>query len=135
MTTPLIPDFIAKLFYDEIYKIQEDTVDKICAKYSLDKKDVMATVGLKGLKWEYTDLRIIHKVHDRNYGTKKGTDKCIARIWDKNEYKLYQCKRSKKVCDFCLSHARMNDENKLVWGTINDPEPKDVEAKKSSKIY
>lgn len=69
MTTPIVPDFIAELFKNEIQKIQENVVKQICDVYGLDQEEVMESIGLQEVKFEHSRLRISKK-HETEYGSK-----------------------------------------------------------------
>lgn len=135
MTTPLIPDYIATLFDNEIMKIQEDIIDKICKQYKLDKTEVCKNIGFKHIEFTECNIKII-KCHATNYGTKKDEPKCIARIYNHTENILYQCKRSQKAGGhFCKTHSHQHQTKSLKWGTINDPIPKSITGNEIRKIY
>lgn len=136
MTTPLVPWFIGDLFKEEINKIQLDVVDRICTFFCLDKEEVLKVIDVPEITFTDGSVRIIKK-NPEKYGSKSGKDKCIARVYDKNERTLCQCKRSqKKNCDkYCKSHFDLVKGNKLTLGTINDPVPKHIENKIVTKIY
>jgi hypothetical protein len=135
MTTPIVPDFIAELFKNEIQKIQENVVKQICDVYGLDQEEVMESIGLQEVKFEHSRLRISKK-HETEYGSKKHTEKCTARIFAASQVQLYQCKRSRLGgCNFCKTHLEMIKRGGLKWGTINDPVPQEVQVTQSKKLY
>lgn len=137
MTTPLVPDFIAALFKEEISKIQIGVVDAICDEYGLNKAEVLNKLKLGEVQFKDNNIRIIHK-REHKYGSKNNNPKCIARVYDKNERTLSQCTRSQKSgCgEYCKSHFEVIRKNgKLCHGTVNDKEPKAIVAKDTVKIY
>lgn len=136
MTTPLMPDFIADMFNDEIRRIQEELIDRICREFKLEKAVVMKKMGLDGPCIKFSGMRFkILKYYDTKYGSKKKTDKCIARIHNASENTLHQCKKSRCCGDFCMTHFDKKESTGLNWGTIHDPIPENVKMSQSTKIY
>ena len=136
MTTPIVPWFVAELFKEEIRKIQHDIIERICKEYKLNKKDVVEKLNIPEIKFTDNTVRIIRK-NPEVYGSKNKNNKCIARVYDKNERTLCQCKRSqKKECGkYCKSHYDLVQKNNLTLGTINDPVPSHIQSKLTTKIY
>ena len=136
MTTPLMPDFIADLFNEEIAKIREEIVDRICNDFGLDKIVVMKKLGLDKPIVKFSGMHFkILKFYETPYGSKNGKAKCIARIHNASENTLHQCKKSQKKEGFCLTHYEKNKTTGLNWGTIHDAIPDNVKQSQSTKIY
>lgn len=51
-----------------------------------------------------------------NKNTTSNNEKCVANIFKDN--KVTQCTRSKSCGNFCKTHFRQNEENKLKYGII-----------------
>jgi hypothetical protein len=136
MTTPLVPWFISELFKQEISKIQVDIVERLCRAYGLDKSEVLRELDIPEIEFVDNTVRIIKRC-DATYGSKTNTKKCVARVYDKNERTLLQCKRSqKKGCgEYCKSHHDLVKQNKLTLGKVSDPVPAFIKNKMTSKIY
>lgn len=137
MTTPLIPWFISDIFKAEVNKIQVDVVDRVCQVYGLDKKEVLRSIEIPEIKFKDSSVRIIRKYPDP-YGSKSSTEKCPARVYDKNERTLCRCKRSQREgCNgYCKSHYDVIQRHgKLVLGTVDDPVPLHINGKVTKKIY
>lgn len=121
MTTPTIPGFIGDLFKKEIYKIQLDTVDRICQVYNLDKQEVLKRIQITDIKVDHPRLRIYWK-HETEYGKKTSKPKCIAVLFKNKQ--LIRCPRSqvddRDGCDFCKVHMKCFKEDRLPHGTIYD---------------
>lgn len=136
MTTPLVPWFVGDLFKVEINKVQLDIVDRICRSFNLKKQEVIKAIHIPELKFTDNTVRIIRK-NPEVYGSKTNNKKCIARVYDKNERTLCQCKRSQKEnCEkYCKTHYDIRNLNKLHLGTIHDPVPDYIKNKLTLKIY
>lgn len=136
MTTPIIPGFIGDLFKREIYKIQLDTVERICQVYNLDKNEVLKKTKISDVLVEHPKLRIYWK-HDRPfYGARTHTPKCIALkldsdrvkheqsvevLIDGKKKKLARCPKSQSAnCEFCKTHLKCFQNDTLQYGTIYD---------------
>lgn len=136
MTTPLMPDFIADLFNEEIRRVQVKIVDRICDDFGLDKTKVMEKLGFNKGCVKFSGMRFkILKYYDTPYGSVNKKDKCIARIHNASENTLHQCKRSQSCGEFCKTHFDKKNKTGLNWGTIHDPIPDIVAKSESTKIY
>lgn len=135
MTTPLVPSFIAKLFEEEVKKIQVDVVYRICEMFALDEHEVLESLDIRSVEFHNTQVKIVKK-RETAYGSKTDTDKCIARVYDVYQHEFHQCKKSRiSGCKFCKLHRGLRQKNALKWDTINDPLPKEITMKHVQKLY
>lgn len=136
MTTPILPEFILKLFQNEVNNIVQTEIKKVCELYQLNFDEVIQKLGHIEIKTtEHPGFQIIKK--KKNIVSKE--KRCLARLLCDLEIK--QCSKPKiEDCDFCGLHMRLNEENKLKYGKINDPLPDELRPeilneKKLNKIY
>jgi hypothetical protein len=130
MTTPIMPDFIADMFNEEIRRIQEDVVERICKDFGLDKAKVMEKLGMDKPYVQFSGMRFkILRYYDTPYGSKVKKDKCIARIHNAADNTLHQCKKSQSCEEFCKGHYDKKNTSGLNWGTIHDPIPEGLNYK------
>jgi hypothetical protein len=134
MTTPLIPDFIVKLFEKEITSINHKILEVICKEYSLDFDKAKQTlqkelnINLDIITKDIYNLKISKK---RTYGKNTPLEnRCIGRVYHKHNNEFVQCIRKKQSnCNTCLTHSQ-----RCPYGTINEPEP-DIKEIKKRNIY
>jgi hypothetical protein len=136
MTTPIIPEFILRLFQDEVNKIVQAEIDKVCDLYHLNKEEVKQKLGHTTIKsTDHPGFRIIKK----NESIAPKDDRCHARMLHDLEVK--QCTRHKaEGSDLCTKHITMKSKNRLKYGTIDDPLPDELRPeilneKKKHTIY
>jgi len=145
MTCPLVPEFILKLFEQQISNIVEQCVVKICDEYALDNNDVKRLLT-REMNMSFSivneDIEQIKIVKKNNKHEKDSIAVCEARIFIASDLIVKQCSRSKlnDQCRFCKTHQKQFDSNTLKWGTIHDPKPDAIStaklnAKAKRKIY
>jgi hypothetical protein len=129
MTSPIIPDFITKIFAQEIARINLQLLKAICDRHDLDfdieKKFLKDKIDI--------DLDVINENIEifkkkRSYGDNiSPEDRCKARTFNIKDHDFKQCCR-KHMPDvlFCKLHERMNKENKLKYGDISGDVPEDI---------
>lgn len=136
MTTPILPEFVLRLFQEEIDKVVKEELQKVCVVYKLDYEDVCKKIGRVELEpTKQPGFRIIKK--NETFAPKEV--RCAARMLHDLEVK--QC--SKKRCDcstLCARHLNMQRNDRLKYGTIDDPLPDELrpeilDEKRKSKIY
>lgn len=136
MTTPILPDFVLKLFQEEIDRIAKAEIKKVCEAYELDYAEVCEKIGRVELEpTAHPGFRIMRK---KEKVAPKDV-RCNARMLHDLEVK--QCTR--KRCDghkLCGKHLDMQTKNRLKYGTIDDPLPDELrpevlDEKRKSKIY
>jgi ribosomal protein S17E len=133
MTAPIVPDFILNLFKNEIKKINISILEKFCKEFTINFDE--AKIKLKDSLNIDFDLVNNEKIKVVNKQKElPSEDRCIARLFRKKDMEVNQCSRKKKDCDFCKRHEKMNDENRLKYGTINDEIPEEISEKKLNKI-
>ena len=123
MTTPVLPEFILKLFQNEINKIVKGEIVKVCKIYELDYEEVKTK--LKHVELDMTDtpgFRLFKK-HE-TFAPKH--ERCQARLLHSLEIK--QCSRSCKHGDdkLCKKHLQMKENKKLKYGLITDDLPDEL---------
>lgn len=136
MTTPIIPEFVLKLFQDEVNKIVQCEIKRLCEIYKIDYEDAKDKLGLVELKTTpHPGFRLLKK-------NKKITDKdqrCMARML--HDLEVRQCSRQRgEECDLCGIHAKMKSKGRLKYGLMSDPLPDELRPevlneKKLTKIY
>lgn len=130
MTTPIIPDFILKLFQGEVDKIVQKEIQKVCELYHLNYEEVKTKLGHVELKTTETNgFRIMKK----NETFAPSEIRCMARML--HDLEIKQCSKRRSVGAYCKKHAKHNK-----YGNINDPIPDELRPevlneKKKSKIY
>jgi hypothetical protein len=138
MTTPLLPDFILKLFQDEVKKIALVFIKKLCDIFDLDVEDAKKKLGdAMDIEFVFTDnphLKIVKKQKEID-----PSERCIAKVYNKDRLGIRQCTRRRKdeECRLCKKHMNMLQERKLKYGTIEDEEikePLEVLKKKVIKL-
>lgn len=135
MTTPIIPDFILSLFQNEVNKIVQSEIKRLCEMYSLNFEEVKGKMGLVELNTtEFPEIRIMKK--SEKIAPKD--ERCIARML--HELEVKQCSRKQKEDGLCGKHFALKANNKLKYGTIKDPLPDELRPevlneKKITKIY
>ncbi len=127
MTTPMIPDFILKLFQNEINKINTNLLVHFCALFKVDIED--AKNKLKN------DLNISLEL-DKNEKIKivkkhkeaPSEERCCARVYRPKDLEVCQCprRRANECGDFCKRHKKMHDEGRLKYGTISQTVPTEI---------
>jgi hypothetical protein len=132
MTTPIIPEFILKLFQTEVSKIVDKEIEKLCKIYDIDFEEAKKKLGNTEIKMT-TDPGFKIVRNQKKIPPKQ--ERCIARMFHGLEIK--QCTRAK--CNkkgFCGLHIN----TQLRYGTINDPLPNELRPevlneKKKNSIY
>jgi DUF438 domain-containing protein len=136
MTTPILPEFVLHLFQHEVTKIVNAEVKKVCELYELNYEEVIGKLGQVELETtDHPGFRIMKK----NEKIAPKDVRCIARMLHDLEVK--QCTR--KHCEgsnLCKRHHNMRKDNRLKYGTINDPIPDELRSevlneKKKNTIY
>jgi hypothetical protein len=123
MTTPILPDFILKLFQNEINTVVHSEIAKICKLYDLDLDEVTEKLGHVKLDVTATPGFRIRKNNNQNIPPKEL--RCCARMVHDLEVK--QCSRNKYgKLTMCRGHDKMKRENKLKYGSIHDPLPDEL---------
>lgn len=136
MTTPILPEFVLKLFQDEVNKIVQKQVKRLCVEYEIDYDEALQKLGTLELKTtKHPGFRLLKK----NEKITEKDQRCLARMLHDLEVK--QCSRQKgEGCELCGMHAKMKSKGRLKYGTVNDPLPDELRPevlneKKLSKIY
>lgn len=133
MTAPIVPDFILELFKNEIKKINLGLLEEICKTYDIDineaKTKLQDSLNINFDLNKNEKIKIVNKQKEL-----PSEERCIARLFRKKDMEVFQCSRRKKECDFCKKHEKMNDEDRLKYGTINDDVPEALSEKKLIKI-
>jgi len=130
MTTPLIPDFILKLFQDEIRKVTSLMLEKFCQVFEIDLDEAKARLKNElNIELELTAnpyIKIIKKQKQL-----EPSERCIANVFHKERLELCQCSRRKLFDDskMCKRHHRMWADDRLQHGTIEDEKEGDVKKK------
>ena len=136
MTTPILPEFVLRLFQNEVSKIVHVEIKKVCELYKLDYEEVLGKLGQVELETtDHPGFRIMKK----NEKVAPKEVRCIARMLHDLEVK--QCTR--KHCEgssLCKRHHSMHKDNRLKYGTVNDPLPDELRPevlneKKKNTIY
>lgn len=136
MTTPILPEFVLKLFQDEVNKIVQKEIKRLCDLYKIDYQEAKSKMGVIELKTtEHPGFRILKK-------KEKIVDKdcrCLARMLHDLEVK--QCSRqTSNQSKLCGIHANMKNKGRLKYGLVTDPLPDELRPevlneKKLTKIY
>jgi hypothetical protein len=135
MTTPIIPEFVLKLFENEINKIVQGEIKRVCNHYALSYEDVTKKLGRVSItSTETPGFRLMKK----NEKFAPDEQRCCARMLHDLEVK--QCSRSKTQADMCTMHNNMRKNNRLRYGTIHDPLPDELRPevlneKRKKSIY
>jgi hypothetical protein len=136
MTAPILPEFILKLFQNEINTVVQTEIAKVCKLYDLDLDEVTEKLGNVKLDMTKTPgFRLLHK-HE-TFAPKEL--RCCARMLHDLEVK--QCSRHKfENLTMCRTHYEMKMKNKLKYGSIHDPIPDELRPAvlaemKKNKIY
>lgn len=134
MTTPLVPDFIVKLFEKEITAINYKILETICSTYSIDFGQAKETLKNKlniNLDIITNDICKMKITKKRSYGKKTLTEnRCIGRVYHILNNDFAQCIRKKQDgCNTCKTHSQ-----RCPYGTIHDPEP-ELKAVQKRNIY
>lgn len=124
MTTPIIPSSIVQLFANEVYKINLQIIETICKKYNLDQDDVKKTLkkemnlSIKIIPQEEQKFKLVkRRMYNKDIPQES---KCIGRVYHQDDNEFTQCRRKMSDTSSCLCRQH---QQKLPWGTINDPEP------------
>lgn len=136
MTTPILPEFVLRLFQNEVTKIVHAEVKRVCELYELNYEEVIQKLGHVELETtEHPGFRIMKK--KEKVAPKEV--RCIARMLHDLEVK--QCtRRHCEDSNLCTRHHNMRANNRLKYGTMNDPLPDELRPevlneKKKSTIY
>ena len=136
MTSPILPEFILKLFQNEINTIVKGEITKVCKLYDLDIDEVAERLGHVQIDMTTTPgFRLIRK--NESFANKE--ERCNARMLHDLEVK--QCSRPLSCGgQLCKIHNNMRKRNKLKYGLITDPLPDEMRPevlaeKKKHKIY
>lgn len=121
MTTPILPEFILKLFQNEVNGIVQKEIQKVCDLYKLDYDEVIKKLG--HVEINTTDTPGFRIMKKRETFAPKD-ERCIARML--HDLEIKQCSKHKKDSEFCGRHFNMHKNNKLKYGTINDPIPNEL---------
>jgi len=129
MTTPIIPDFILKLFQNEINKININLLINFCKLFKVDLEDAKdklkneLNISLDIDKNEKIKIVKKHKEAPKE-------ERCCARVYRQKELEVGQCprKHADGCGDFCKRHKKMNDEGRLKYGTISQAIPQELSA-------
>lgn len=129
MTTVIIPETIFKLFQNEIQKINLNLLENICKIYEIDINE--AKEKLKDVYNINFELEDINKIkYSKKHKEISQDIRCKARIYKQNEVIVSQCMKKKiDDCEFCKKHERMFKNDKLQYGTIDEPIPEIIEKK------
>ena len=127
MTTPIIPDFILKLFQNEINTINNNLLNNFCKLFKIDLEDAKnklkneLNISLEIDKNE--KIKIVKKHKDAPQ-----EERCCARVYRQKDLEVGQCprKHANDCGDFCKRHKKMHDEGRLKYGTINQTIPKEI---------
>jgi hypothetical protein len=155
MTSPIIPDFILKLFEQEVTKVNLSVVEVLCNHFSIDINEAKAVVEKNcGLRFNVIGESIEHikivkstkpkkvsetkqdKACDSDVKQNIANNCCDARIFLANDLVVRQCSRSKLVgSNFCKMHQQKVESGKLKYGTIHEDKPEEISTPKlRSKI-
>jgi hypothetical protein len=135
MTTPIIPEFILKLFQEQVSDIVQKEIKKVCELYKLDFDEVILKLGHVEINTTETPgFRIMKK--RETFAPKEV--RCTARML--HDLEIKQCSRHKTKTGLCTKHDEMFKNNRLKYGTINDPLPDELRPevlneKKKTKSY
>lgn len=136
MTTPIIPEFVLKLFQDEVNKIVQSEIKRLCELYKIDYEEAKKKLGSVELKTtEHPGFRLFKK----NEKIVEKDERCMARMLHDLEVK--QCSRHRNEgCELCGMHSKMKSKGRLKYGLVTDPLPDELRPevlneKKLTKIY
>lgn len=132
MTTPMIPDYILRLYENEIRAIVKKTNLAISEKYNLNVEDLNTLTEEKiGLKLEIIpeEVEVVKITRIKNRKICEPIERCIARV--KSNGIFCQCKFRFKDDKLCNKHGKCAN---LKFGTIQDPLPEEPFRRKKS-IY
>lgn len=134
MTTPVIPDFVMKLFQNEITKINLNLLNNFCKLFKVDVEEAKTKlktelhVSLDFDKNEKIKFVKKHKEADPEV-------RCCARVFRKKELEVGQCprRRADGCGEFCKRHKTMFDEGRLKYGMVTEEKPEEISSPKLSK--
>lgn len=136
MTSHILPEFILKLFQNEINNIVNGEIKKVCDLYDLDIDEVTQKLGHVKLDMTKTPgFRLIKK----NEKFAETEFRCCARMLHDLEVK--QCSRPiLGGQNLCTIHHNIKLKGKLKYGLITDPIPDELRPevlaeKNKTKIY
>ena len=123
------PNFIFNLFENEIIRIQTELLEKVAAKYEMDKDALIQEfIGGVTLVPSSKINIVVHKQLNPRTPPKED-ERCRARVW--NRGRGGQCTRSRiDSCKYCYQHAT---QRKL--GTIDEPPDKSQFPRKPTALY
>lgn len=141
MTSPIIPDFILKMFEQEVTKINIIIVDKICDLYDLDIDEVKQQLSdeldmnFNVINDNIEQIKVIKKHNAKpDASTLDKSTLCIARVFIQSELKVKQCSRHKlDGQNFCKLHLKLHQNNTLKYGTIHDQKPDEISTEKLNR--
>lgn len=139
MTNVAVPDFIIKLYEDETRKVLNTVINHICHRFSLEKSAVTSGVE-KNINLK---LEIVPDDDETLIITKKTPkpppdedERCVARLKKNGVFVQCLCVRNDNFeLDMCTRHSNAFHQEKLKYGTINDPIPDENLKRKARKIY
>ena len=141
MTSPIIPDFILKMFEKEVTKINLLIIEKICNHYELDIHDVKQQLSNDlNINFDIINDNIEQIKVVKKHNSKPDTDNidktslCIARVFIQSDLKVIECSRHKvDGNEFCKLHLKLHQSNTLKYGTINDKKPDEISTAKLNR--
>lgn len=125
----MIPDYIISLYENEIRKILKKTAEILSKEFEISVSSITTVIEQEvGLKLELVseEFETITITRKKGVTLPDANDRCLARLKKKGGV-LTQCTRPhlESSC-FCKSHV-----SKHIWGTINDPVPKEKHRKRN----
>jgi hypothetical protein len=164
MTSPLIPDFIFRLFEKEVTKINLTIVETMCDLYGIDLHDAQSklskelNINFNIISEDIEQIKIVKKQQagrreqktENNASTSNDRSlayhaspklECCARVFVQSDLVVKQCSRFQiPESTFCKMHQQQFDGGKLKYGTIHDPKPECISTAKLNmkvrkKIY
>jgi hypothetical protein len=136
MTSPILPEFILKLFQNEINNIVQGEIKKVCDLYDLDIDEVTKKLGHVKLDMTKTPGFRLIKKQEKFAETEI---RCCARMLHDLEVK--QCSRPNLGGqNLCKIHYKMKLKGNLKYGLFTDPIPDELRPeilaeKNKTKIY
>jgi len=136
MTTPILPEFVLKLFQDEVNSIVQKEICKVCEHFNLNKKEVFDKMGYVEIN---TTVAPGFRIMKKNEKFAPKESRCIARML--HDLEIKQCSYHRQnSSEFCGKHLSMKQSGKLKYGTVNDPLPDELRPevlneKKKKTIY
>jgi hypothetical protein len=137
MTTPLIPDFIVRMFENELRKIIGDIISYVSKEFGIDadilRKQVHRHVGI-GIHVVKEDEEVVKIVKLKPRKAPDDVFRCKALIMKNGD--VQQCMLQKQTkCDFCKRHRTCPSKYGVIGDPSNVPIPGENPLQKYYKIY